>query len=193
MSTFMNQDRNIVNYARKVVAEKLIMERRQWETLRDTKGHADATALGHELLTEYRQLMINLTAVDLLNVDPSTIRISIVQMTERQRILIDTLSRYLLLELSPEQLESLVEQITHSIIYWSYGASGSKTYDEGEGPEEVVEEKEERSEKETELNDAVYQSLITNIPYVSMVLLSDLHHMTYVASADQCSGILSST
>lgn len=190
MSTFKNEDRNIVNYARKVVAEKLIMERRQWETLRDTKGHADASALGQELLTEYRQLMINLTAVDLLNVDPSTIRIAIVQMTERQRILIDTLSRYLLLELTPEQLEDLVGQVTHSIIYWSYGASGSKTYEEADEQEEIPEEKDE---KEGDLNDAIYQSLITNIPYVSMILLSDLHHMTYVASADQCSGILSST
>lgn len=178
------EGRNIVNYARKIVAEKLIMERRQWELMRDNKTHQDVVELGRMNIASYRGLMIGVTAVDLLDVNASTLSTKLINMTDTQICLLNSLSRYLILELTHEQFDNLTEHLATSIVFWTFGSSGSS---------EIVEDVDTDDDVLSMENGAINNLLQSNIPYVVLVLLADLHHMTYVASAEQCLEILSST
>lgn len=185
MAIIPTEGRNIVNYARKIVAEKLIFERRQWETMRDNKHHADVKEMGESYLTSYKGLMISITSLDLLNTSIAGIDVNVVKMVDFQARLVDRLASYLLLELTREELDALAEQLAHAIFYWSFGKNGNfDTYTEGEKSEEVT---------ATELQASIADTLAVNVPYIVVILLSDLHHMSYVASAEQCLEILSST
>lgn len=177
------EGRNIVNYARKIVAEKLIMERRQWELMAANKIFQDVAEMGAMHLSGYRGLMIGITAVDLLDVNSGTLSTNLVNQTEFQMGIINTLARYLLLELTRDEIDELASHLSYSIICWTFGANGSSDVPEAEDGKDPFEEE----------GKVIVNILSANIPYITMMLLSDLHHFTYVASADQCLEILSST
>lgn len=177
-----NEDRNIVNFARKIVGEKLITERRLWETMRDNKNQNDVKELGEELIRAYKSLMIGVTSLDLLNTSVANISINVINLEESQKVLIDKLSTYLLLELKDTDLEALLNQLSHSILYWQTN----------KGKDFFSTEESTAPSAESILGD-ISNVLSYNIPYIVLILLSDLHHLTYVASADQCLEILSST
>lgn len=178
------EGRNISNYARKIIAEKLIFERRQWELMRDNKHHPDVVELGSDLMNAYRGLMISITAVDLLDVNAASISTNLVNMTDSQLNFVYGLARYLITELTVEDFNALTDQLTYSIIQWSFGVAGSGVLSDDE---------DSRSDPVSEEAESIRGTLQGNIPYIVLILLTDLHHMTYVASADQCLGILSST
>lgn len=184
MAIHASEDRNIVNFARKIVGEKLITERRLWETMRDSKNQNDVRELGDELLTSYRSLMIGVTSLDLINTNTAGITHKVINMDDSQNILIDKLSTYLLLELTEDQLGSLLSQLSHSIFYWQ---SNKDTVSWAGDDDSIV------GKTVAEIESNITDTLAYNIPYVVLILLADLHHLTYVASAEQCLEILSST
>lgn len=185
MALTPTEGRNIVNFARKVVAEKLIFERRQWETMRDNKQHPDVQEMGFGHLTSYKGLMISITSLDLLNTSIAGIDVNVVKMLDFQANLVDRLATYLLIELETEELEALTVQLAHAIFYWSYNKNGDFTDGTTEDGKTTL------TSEEVQAN--IADTLAVNIPYIILILLTDLHHMTYVASADQCLEILSST
>lgn len=183
MTIKANEDRSIVNFARKIVGEKLITERRLWETMRDNKNQNDVRELGDELLRSYKSLMIGVTSFDLLNTNTAGITASVINMVDSQKVLVDKLCTYLLLELTEPQLDALLVQVAHSIFYWQ----ANKKIDLFVGDDESI-----ATKTVAEIENNLVDILALNIPYIVLILLADLHHLTYVASAEQCLEILSS-
>lgn len=194
MAITPTEGRNIAHYARKIVAERMILERRLLETMRDNKQHEDVSQLGHTGLANFRTIMINVSAVDLLNVGLADMRSNIVNLTENEEKLIDKLARYLLLELDSNEWAALRNHIALSIMNWSYSCSADDINTRFVLPSEDDEEDEtpKKQDEKAELA-AIEDTLLFNPQFVVLVLLADLHHLTYVASADQCSEILLST
>lgn len=178
MSIIKTESRNIAHYARKIVGEKLIMDRRQWELMMSHKANPDVQELGNELLGAYKGIMINVTAVDLFDVNASTISTNLISQTEQQTRIINACSRYLLTELTQVEYTTLCNHLASVIVYWSFGASGIGQVEEAD----MIEESEQ-----------IEGMLNSNAAYVTLLLMTDLHHLTYVASAEQCLEILSST
>lgn len=194
MANTPTEGRNIVHFARKIVAERLIMERRLYENMKDNKTHTDVQALGREMIESYRGLMIGVTTVDLLAIDASTIGIGVINLVDSQVLLIEKLSRYLLLELTGDEFFDLVKQLAEVMIQWSI-AKGIDP--RGWRDEDEKSEDEDSNGITDEIIDsaiiAMTKVLNLNVGFIVLVLLSDLHHLTYVASADQCLEILLST
>lgn len=194
MANTPTEGRNIVHFARKIVAERLIMERRLIENMKDNKTHSDVQALGRDQLESYRSLMIGVTAVDLLAVEASSVSIDYINLMDSQVLLVEKLARYLLLELEGNEFYDLVKQLAEVMIQWSVA--------KGIDPRGWRNEDEMAEDDEPDvITDKVLESAVIamtkilnlNVGFVVMILLADLHHLTYVASADQCLEILLST
>lgn len=189
MAIIPTEGRNIVNFARKIIGEKLVFERRGWDNMIANKSHTDVKMLGQEMLENYRLLMINITSVDLLSTDIATLDSAVIrEANESTANLIDALTRYLLLEFSMDDMTELLNAVASSIAQWNLSVDGAvlvtkgETYERVKNPDELKEGIENLS-----------AALSNDLAYLTLILLADLHHLTYVASADQCLEILSST
>ena len=185
------EGRNLPHFARKIIGEKLIQERRGWENMAANKHHEDVAMLGRNLLDSYRSLMLGVSSIDFLDIDASNLSSNVVNMTENSARLLNSLTRYLLIELTMEQMDQLLSDVAKSIIQWNISnRSDVFVYKEVDGEMELT------VAKDTETGEAVellVDRLSTDMVYLTLVLLADLHHLTFVASADQCYEILSST
>ena len=179
------EGRSHTNFARKIVAEKLIQERRGWENMVSSKSHEDVRQLGLEHLENYRSLMLSVTSFDLLNTDASNVNTAAVTTYDKSIALLNSLTRYLLLEMTMDEMTILLEDIARSIIQWNISTKGSVfVYRSSEFVDANL---------ESDFNEAVdllSQALSDDLNYVTMILMSDLHHLTFVASADACFEIL---
>ncbi len=184
------EGRNIVNFARKIIAEKLIFERRAWDNMIGNKLHEDVRVLGQQMLANYRTLMIGVTSMDLLFVDAASVNSDVVNMTEGMLSIVNSLTRYLLVEFTMEEINELLLSIAKSIIQWNLSNNGKivKNFNNND-----IIELTNINDELKEAIDLLAGVLSNDLNYVTLILLSDLHHMTYVASADQCYEILSST
>jgi hypothetical protein len=177
MAITPTEGRNIAHFARKILAEKLIMSRRMWESMRDNKQHPDVVELGARNMESYRSLMLDINSIDLLDTDASNITVDAVQMLDSQLHLVLSMTRYLLTELEVSHWHDLINHLGNVIVQWRYSLNGG-------------------TENDVDLDDevkVVIGALDLNPVYVTLLLMSDLHHLTFVASADQCLEILSST
>lgn len=196
MAIIPTDGRNIVHFARKIVAERMIAERRLFETMRDNKNHEDVSVIGREGLENFRAIMIAVSCVDLLNVGIPAIHADTINLTESQSYLIDKLSRYLLIELESADYDKLVDLLALAIQNWSYSKDqnvGRFILDSSNSLNEDGEPNKSLDEIMQEEVDNIRSALTYSPQYVTYMLLADLHHLTYVASADQCSEILLST
>ena len=191
MAITPTEGRNVVHFARKIIAERMIVERRLFETMRDNKQHEDVAHMGRTGLENFRAIMINVSSVDLLDVGLSAINVDVINLTEEQEILVNKLTRYMLLELDSDDWGRVRNQIALSIMNWSYSRNADDISTRFVLPSDGADEDDTppKQDDQAELA-AIDDMLLFNPQFVVLVLLADLHHLTYVASADQCSEIL---
>lgn len=191
MAITPTEGRNVVHFARKIIAERMIVERRLFETMRDNKQHEDVAHMGRIGLENFRAIMINVSSVDLLDVGLSAINVDVINLTEEQEILVNKLTRYMLLELDSDDWGRVRNQIALSIMNWSYSCNADDISTRFVLPNDGADEDDTppKQDDQAELA-AIDDTLLFNPQFVVLVLLADLHHLTYVASADQCSEIL---
>lgn len=188
MAILPTTGRNIANYARKIIGEKLIHERRGWENMKASKTDADVRLLGDSYITNYRLLMINITSVDLLLVDAVNVNSGNLGLDDATTNIVDALSRYLLIELTSMELTELLESLAKSVVQWNIAAGGNVLVTNTEG----VWINAMTSDDVSTAQSLLVSALESDINYLTLILLADLHHLTYVANADQCLEILSS-
>lgn len=191
MKITRSESRNIVNYARNLVAERLIIERRGWDIMVNNKQDELISSMGRELLSGYRSMMISISSIDWLSTDAVSLdSLDGLVLVDEMKALIGTLTRYLILELTSDELTDLMGHVVNSIMVWCVNTDRDFLVKDETGEGLVILDRAVTGHW-SEAHELIMEALQNDLQYITMILLSDLHHLTYVASADQCAEILS--
>lgn len=167
-------NQSIATTARFTIFQKITLLRREWQCLIENRDPA-IKALGSSKLENYRELMLGVvTNYDFLATTVEEIAKPSIDLTMERLELIDELTRWWMLELNIKQRDDLIVHIANVILEW--------TDSKGLIPETAGERYLEQ----------ITNALGLNPGYITLILLRDLHHITFVEKAESCYEILSS-
>lgn len=170
---------NIATKARFLLLNKLVLKRREWQVMIDSRD-TDISYLGKERLNDYRELMVVVVAAtDFMQATPSSITNLEITLSDNATNFINDLTKFMLMDLSFDELQELLDHFSHCILVWSVGKE--------------VDTLSQYDNNITTYKKAIYDALYNNLNYLVLILLVDLHHITFVEKAESCYEILLST
>lgn len=171
-----NYERSITRHARRIVLERICYLRKVWEVMANDKDRGEVKEQGVRKLDLFQTLMVDSTAIDLLDVSVSAITSYPIALVDEQKRMLDVLTRNLFIELKADQVELLISEISRAMVQWSWSC-GSIVPDD---PEQSLEIDLEPIRKQYE------DTLYGNLGYVTLILMSDLYHIAFIQSAEKC-------
>lgn len=171
---------NIATKARMLLLNKLVLKRREWQVMMDNRD-PDISYLGKERLQSYRTLMIEVVcSTDLLQATPAIIvGFENTDIDEHGVNFINDMTRFMITDLTASERLELYTHYAEIIYEWtvSKGVSSIDRYDDDVN----------------KYVKAITEAILNNPLYLTLILLVDLHHLTFVEKADSCYEILLST